>query len=387
MNNNTAHKNYEIILAGTEQARQSIYRFRYKVLIEELGLRNRNANDETGMIKDERDESATHLILVIDSYPAASIRLNRLDEPFLTGEIYDHFLLSEFTAFAPEQINITSYLTHSGKIRGSLLLGKLMSRAYELLREQGILFDFTDCAPSLVRFYEHLGYRRYTDNFTDPDSGYRIPMVLLTEDIDYLKNINSPFFRIAEKFANDSEPVLWFRKTFPTQLGHISERFMDSDEYWHLLSSRFHAPEITLFQGLDDAEKKEFIDKSIVLRVNPGDKVVNKGDVGNEMFIILEGAAEVTGEIRGEDVKLAILGKGDIFGEMAFLSEMKRTADVTALTDMRILQLNQTSFTEKISHNPYAAGKVLFNLSLILCERLRTCTQNYIGSLDTRYLS
>ncbi|MBU1680633.1 MAG: hypothetical protein KKD86_17555 [Bacteroidetes bacterium] len=56
---------------------------------------------------------------------------------------------------------------------------------------------------------------------------------------------------------------------------------------------------------------------------------------------------------------------------MGFLSQMVRSADVVALTDSKLIVLTQSSVQKAIKEIQQIINKVLFNLSLILCERLR----------------
>lgn len=72
-----------------------------------------------------------------------------------------------------------------------------------------------------------------------------------------------------------------------------------------------------------------------------GAKVVSEGDLGDRFYVIVSGAAEVTA--RG--VPLASLQAGDTFGEIALLSpDCRRTATVTAVTDVRLLSLAAAQF-------------------------------------------
>jgi CRP/FNR family transcriptional regulator, cyclic AMP receptor protein len=70
-------------------------------------------------------------------------------------------------------------------------------------------------------------------------------------------------------------------------------------------------------------------------------KVINvQGDGGYRFFVIAEGEAEV----RQDDMLIRHLGPGDHFGEIAILSEGRRTATVVAATPMRLLVMFGTAF-------------------------------------------
>ena len=94
------------------------------------------------------------------------------------------------------------------------------------------------------------------------------------------------------------------------------------------------------------------------------------------MFMLLSGAAEVRAATpRGIDHVLETLGKGQVFGEMSFLSGRPRTADVVALTNVEVLSLN-CKFLERLTESmPAAASRLLLNLSIYLVERLQNTTR------------
>jgi CRP-like cAMP-binding protein len=97
-----------------------------------------------------------------------------------------------------------------------------------------------------------------------------------------------------------------------------------------------------------------------------GDRVLKKGGVARNMFVVLEGNLEV----RDEDTLIRVLSPGDIFGEMAFLLEQPRAADVDAATACRILSLSVGTLRKAIASDPEVAAKLLLNVSKILCKRV-----------------
>ena len=64
-----------------------------------------------------------------------------------------------------------------------------------------------------------------------------------------------------------------------------------------------------------------------------------------------------------------MLSPGDVLGEMAFLLEVPRTADVYAATDGRILSLSEKTLRASISSDSEIAATLLLNISKILCRR------------------
>ena len=363
----------EIDIAQTEEQKNRVYEFRYKI---------EKGEDQPGIIKDEFDESAILIFAEANEEVVASFRINLCNEITLVDQVIQDYGLENFKEYSNNNFSFTSKLVLDPRWRNTTLLGKILNAAYQILRQKKIKFDFTDCSPALVQFYEHLGYRRYKSNYAKHNEGYRIPLVMLTEDINHLQRIKSPFVTIAEKSENSEETREWFSDKFPAYIGYVTERLIPMKEFWSFLSNRLNEQGNALLKDLSEEEVKKFLSAGIVLHAKEGDRIVKKGDLGNEMFMILKGSAEVC-DWKGESkISLAIFGEGEVFGEMAFLSETARSADVVALSDLEVLVLTQAFMKNFMKMMPETANKVLFNFSLILIERLRTNTENLVSKLS-----
>jgi hypothetical protein len=85
--------------------------------------------------------------------------------------------------------------------------------------------------------------------------------------------------------------------------------------------------------------------------VETGETIVHQGDPGEDVFLIEEGEAEVRIRNRaGESVTLATLGENEYFGEIALLMGGARTADVVAVTPMRLRRLTRDAYTRFLVH-------------------------------------
>jgi CRP/FNR family transcriptional regulator, cyclic AMP receptor protein len=94
-----------------------------------------------------------------------------------------------------------------------------------------------------------------------------------------------------------------------------------------------------------------------------GKTLTREGDTGWECFVIAEGRAKATARGR----KLATLEPGSFFGEMSLLDGGRRSATVTAETDMHLLVMTGRAFSTVVEELPPVAHKVLRTLA----ERLR----------------
>jgi CRP-like cAMP-binding protein len=77
-----------------------------------------------------------------------------------------------------------------------------------------------------------------------------------------------------------------------------------------------------------------------------GDVVIKQGDDGDFFYVITDGRCAVTREtpLNKDGIRLADLGKGDTFGEEALISQAKRNATVTMVTDGSVMRLGQDDF-------------------------------------------
>ena len=97
------------------------------------------------------------------------------------------------------------------------------------------------------------------------------------------------------------------------------------------------------FSSFTTDEKRQIVSDDAHFRVyNPGEVLIRKGSDEQSLFIILTGTVSVT-EGYGDTI-LAVLKAGDILGEMAFLTDMRRSATVTARESVIALKLDKMRF-------------------------------------------
>jgi CRP/FNR family cyclic AMP-dependent transcriptional regulator len=103
------------------------------------------------------------------------------------------------------------------------------------------------------------------------------------------------------------------------------------------------------------------------ITVEPGEILFHEGDEGDKMYIIQSGNVRISKALHGEKHELAILGKGDFFGEMAIVTNEKRTATATVMTKAELLAFDRQGFLSMINKN----GRIALNIIEKLCRRLQ----------------
>lgn len=94
-----------------------------------------------------------------------------------------------------------------------------------------------------------------------------------------------------------------------------------------------------------------------------GEVIVQEGEEGTSMYVIQEGEVEVV-SVRGDKiVRLAVLGEGDFFGEMAIFEREVRAATVRALGPVRLITVDKKTFLRRIEQDPSLAFHIVEALS------------------------
>src|SRR6516225_4928368 len=105
--------------------------------------------------------------------------------------------------------------------------------------------------------------------------------------------------------------------------------------------------------------------------VKRGTNIFAKGDPGTSLCAIGAGTVRISvPSVEGKDAVFNVLGKGDIFGEIALLDGHPRTADATAVTDCELMEIERRDFLPFLHSQPDVAMQIMQTL----CSRLRRTT-------------
>ena len=118
--------------------------------------------------------------------------------------------------------------------------------------------------------------------------------------------------------------------------------------------------QVPMLSGLKPRELKRLVSGMHERTFPAGSKATVEGQGGLGFFIVIDGAADVS----VGDAVVNRLGPGDWFGEMALLSDSgKRTATVTATSDLRCLGMTAWEFRPFLADNPDAAWQILATMA------------------------
>jgi CRP-like cAMP-binding protein len=269
-------------------------------------------------------------------------------------------------------------------LRGRLVLPSLLAGGYEfLVGEKGADLAFLDCVPRIVRHYRQLGARPYGGRLIDLGYSPGIPLVIVLSDYAHLKRSGSIVAPLVKKyFGPGKRPPLDlapYRHLFESETVPVE---FDPEKVWEALQDRLLASEEsipTFVDALSPGALFHLSESGYLLDVKAGDLITRAGIGQREMFVILEGACEVAGAAE----RIALLEKGDLFGEIAFFSEAgERTATVRALSDSKLLVLRQKFLDELTTNDPEAACQILLNVSRIMAERMGAMVRTAAAAPD-----
>ena len=132
-----------------------------------------------------------------------------------------------------------------------------------------------------------------------------------------------------------------------------------------------------LFTALADDSATALKARMVEVRVSKGQVLFNEGDSGDRLYIVTDGKIKLgIKSIDGRENLLAVLGPGEMFGELSLFDPSPRTATATALTDAKLLGLGQEDLNLWLAEHPEVAKHLL----RALAQRLRR-TWEAVGDL------
>lgn len=122
--------------------------------------------------------------------------------------------------------------------------------------------------------------------------------------------------------------------------------------------------QVPFFSGLDKEEAQALAQRLVVRRFGVDQIIFHHGDPGGLLYIIMRGKVKIShGMPDGQEALLAILGKGDFFGELALLDDAPRSATAEAIEATETLTLHRDDFIDHIGKNPEFAYHVMRTLT------------------------
>lgn len=352
---------------------ESIYRLRYDIYVEEMGYRFPGV-DDAGRRLVERFDRPTRLLMAEEGGElVGTVQFNLGRECTFTEEERKVYRLQDFASVAgPHDIMIACRFMTRPDRRDSDLPARLLDGMFGFALDHDMRLVFGDCRPHLINNYLRLGFRNYAGTYNDPVAGMLAPLIFVLDDVAHLRRIGSRMLPLLEGRTNRTP-----RPDFVSRLLALLPQATPV----RLLSSPAGAPDwsglrsalaensnghVSIFQGLEPQEIARLVEMSPIITCAPGDRIINQDSAEHSVFVVLEGAVEVVRDGR----HVALMTRGEVFGEIAFLLGGDRTADVLATTQAKVIALRERALNDLIASESKIAARFLLNLARIACLKL-----------------
>ena len=127
-----------------------------------------------------------------------------------------------------------------------------------------------------------------------------------------------------------------------------------------------------IFAGIDPKRLRLLAFMSESLTYRAGELLFDQGDEGDSAFVVIDGSASVLINIGGEKKEVAVIGSKQVFGEMAVLCDIPRTAAIGAKSDLEVLRIDRDAFLKLLSE----FTEVSLQVMRFLAARLEATTKD-----------
>jgi hypothetical protein len=362
-----------VYIAETEAEREAVFSFRYSVYGAELGRKLGNADHGRQRVHDEEDDQPYTILLYTDDGAGqltSTARLRRWEPGQVPAKDWEAFSMERFDGLREMSVSEIGRLMIEPGSRGQLGLVSIVCAVYQLYAgEMPADVGFINCAAGLVRHYRLLGFRTYAGKLVPTADGIEVPLVVVPSDRAYLEQAGSFVAPFADVFYGPG-------KHEPVDIGRWA-RLLDADSapvrfdpaaVWDRVSRLREAADDhrSMLEALSEDTVRKLSDKGFLMDVAAGQLLTEKGLTQREIFVILDGAFEV----HDGDRRLALLGPGEVIGEIGFFGTSgRRIASVTAASDGQVLALRRRFIDELMKSDPACAAEILFELARVLADR------------------
>ena len=137
---------------------------------------------------------------------------------------------------------------------------------------------------------------------------------------------------------------------------------------------------VDLFSGLRKKELQDLATYCVEGTYRPGSVMLSEGEQGLGLFILTKGTARISRKNSpdGAEQVLGTAGAGDVVGEMALLDDLPRSATVTAVDEVTVLNLPLWEFRRFLRHSLQNDPDVGLDLLAALSRRLRKAEQRVL---------
>lgn len=203
---------------------------------------------------------------------------------------------------------------------------------------------------------------------------------LMDEDKQLAVGLHWAFWRsLTEKVRDANEQLkLFFQED--AKKGQGRKRVEGTRETQQITVKSEDKVDLFKERGLSAGEMKLLATFSSEERFSEGSTVFREGEKGDKLYIVLDGRVRISKFIPGVgEEALAVLDRGDFFGEMALIDDKARSADAKAHEgDATVLSIDRATLNEILSMDPHASLQFLNLLCRMISRRLREINEKIV---------
>ena len=142
-----------------------------------------------------------------------------------------------------------------------------------------------------------------------------------------------------------------------------------------------------LITHLTTADRERLMAEGDVHRLAAGEYLLRRGQPGGDIYLVESGRLEVVDIGQTPEVILDVVSEGSLVGEMAFIDQSERVADVRALGESTVRHWRREALLRMLEGDPSLRARFYAALTLIAVERLRTTDVNAMGMVGVQRMS
>lgn len=194
----------EIRLAKTPEEKEQVFKLRYQIYVEELGYSQHYAEKQHYKIEEPLDKFGNIFVAFQNGNLVGTVRSNYAINSDL-GYYAELYQISDIAGDAhPLSTSISTKLMIEPHFRGSTMALRIMQANYHQLLLDRIKFDFIDCEPHMIPFFQKIGYQTI-DMINHPEYGSGLALMLDVFNFEHLQRVKSPFQRLYRNFLESKE--------------------------------------------------------------------------------------------------------------------------------------------------------------------------------------
>ena len=364
--------------------REQVYRFRYRILVEELRQAPASADHKRRMVRDALDDTA-RLLVAVDEQNGAVVGTLRscfgCDQPLDPKLVRALGLEPMVGAIGAERISYTSGLVVDPAFGGETIASTLATQLYSVALAKRLQVDVLACDPTLASTCHQLGYRPYDQPIQRSGAGEpRLPLALVLRHGSYLSRVRSPFAKVTYHPPGSGEATA-------SKLSAVYPAFQDQevvpqklDSFWAALAHvNAPAPPPSLFAGVDRADLEPELAGLSRVYLGTDQRLAELTDQADGMGLLISGRLGVTVGDGPRPFFVSVMRPGEVFGQMGGFASTGADPTIVALEDCELLLLPKDLPDRVQQRDPALAQIIRRNLANILVYRLELMNRRVAG--------